>query len=935
MKKILLFLLIISKIAYAQTIIEKPQHDVPLVVNEYTEVLAFNICTNEITVANATLYNTGDTVLMIQMKGAVIDTSNTSAFGSIINYKNAGNYEMNYISAKVGNIITLKNKLTRQYDIPEGAVQLIRVPYFKTTNYTGEFTCIAWDGGRGGVLVLNAQTITLGDDIEVSGKGFRRGELGVGISYTNCFENSYVLPASNGNSVFKGESIATVSQNMVKGKASLASGGGAGLSVKSGGGGGANAGTGGFGGYQSDTCGSAPYDNRGMGGRSLAYSTLANKIFMGGGAGAGHAQDIGIPTPLEGTGGGIAIIIADQITSATNKIVSNGGDGVTCSVANCNEGMVGGGGGGTVLLYVNQILDDLQVETKGGKGASVSAVITPGGRVGPGGGGGGGVFFLNRPSLPANITSVNTSGDVNGVIYTDANNPWGATSGTGGTILFDLPDPFDNLLFTPNIDSVRINNIINYCNNIQFTGLGFTNTYPLAASGWQWYFGDGGSSTLQNPIHNYNAVSNYDVKLIVTDINGCKDSIIKTINTAGSMLAEAGRDTSFCVTGVKIFTLNGSGTGTYLWMPAAILNNNTLQNPTATTNATTKFYLTVSNGTGCSAIDSVTVTINQNPIVKTLKDTTICKNALLVLTTGGAENYNWNPGIYVSDSTIANPNYTDINPHTLIVTGTDMNGCKANDTITVDVKNRTTFITPERKTICRGTSVQLNGNNGNAFQYVWSPVLYLSNPVVEKPVANPPFTTVYTLKVSDNICKNDSNFLIPVTVLSAPTVKATKSNDLNCNKPFAQLNASGATTYTWLPAYAINNDSIANPIANPAITTTYYVYGKDSTICAGIDSIKVIADFKNHGFILPNSFTPNNDGLNDYFGIKYYRDITDLEFIIFNRYGGIVFITNNANDYWDGNYKGKPAGPGYYVYYIKGKTLCGNVEIKDNVLLLR
>ncbi len=131
MKKILLFLLIISKIAYAQTIIEKPQHDVPLVVNEYTEVLAFNICTNEITVANATLYNTGDTVLMIQMKGAVIDTSNTSAFGSIINYKNAGNYEMNYISAKVGNIITLKNKLTRQYDIPEGAVQLIRVPSLK------------------------------------------------------------------------------------------------------------------------------------------------------------------------------------------------------------------------------------------------------------------------------------------------------------------------------------------------------------------------------------------------------------------------------------------------------------------------------------------------------------------------------------------------------------------------------------------------------------------------------------------------------------------------------------------------------------------------------------------------------------------------------------------------------------------------------------
>ncbi|MBI3233926.1 MAG: gliding motility-associated C-terminal domain-containing protein [Bacteroidetes bacterium] len=247
------------------------------------------------------------------------------------------------------------------------------------------------------------------------------------------------------------------------------------------------------------------------------------------------------------------------------------------------------------------------------------------------------------------------------------------------------------------------------------------------------------------------------------------------------MLAEAGPDTASCVSAQKTVTLNGSGTGSYSWSPAAVLNNNTLQNPTATISTTTKFYLTVSNGTGCSAIDSVTI-----------------------------------------------------------------------------------------------------------------------------------------------------------TVLSAPTVKATKSNDLNCNKPFTQLNASGASTYTWLPAYALNNDNITNPVANPAVTTTYYVYGKDSSsICAGIDSVTVIADFKNHGIILPNSFTPNGDGNNDCFGIQYYRDVKELEFIIFNRYGIAVFKTRNTSDCWDGNYKGKPAGAGSYVYYIKAKTLCGDVEIKESVLLLR
>lgn len=401
------------------------------------------------------------------------------------------------------------------------------------------------------------------------------------------------------------------------------------------------------------------------------------------------------------------------------------------------------------------------------------------------------------------------------------------------------------------------------------------------------------------------------------------------------MFADAGTDTAFCAGGSTSIVLNGNGTGNYSWSPAAVLNNNTLQNPVATINSTTKFYLAVSNGTGCSANDSVTVTINQNPVVQTLTDTAICKNDLLVLTTNGALNYNWNPGIYVSDSTIAGPQYIDTGSHTLIVTGTGLNGCLAKDTINISVNSRATFIAPESKTICKGAFVQLNGNNGNAFQYTWSPASYLNNAAIINPVANPPFSITYTLNIYDNICKNDSSFIVNVLVLPAPTVKATKSNDLNCNKPFAQLHASGASNYTWTPSYALSNDSIANPVANPAVTTTYYVNATDSTTCVGTDSVTVVADFKNHGIILPNSFTPNNDGLNDCFGIKYYRDVQNLEFIIFNRYGIVVFKTNNTADCWDGNYKGKPADQGSYVYFIKAKTLCGEVLMKESIMLIR
>ncbi len=933
MRRVLYLIILISNFTYSQ-VINRPQHDPPETINAYTAVLAFDICTNSITVSDAALFNPGDTVLMIQMKGAVIDTSNTPAFGTILDYGNAGNYEFNFISAKSGNQLTFINKLTRPYDIPDGVVQLVRVPKYKAAYFSGGLIPLPWDGATGGIICVYAtESVTSVEDIFCWGMGFRGG-TGYNAGSTSCGQNNYYYPSTSQYAAYRGESIGSVSPNMIKGKGCIAGGGGGGNSHNSGGGGGGNGGSGGHGGYQSDSCNAVPFNNGGVGGNSFLYNNTANKIFMGSGGGAGHTDNPGAQPLNGGAGGGIIIIITPVLEIFEELIYSNGRDGEYCNTANCNDGNSGAGAGGTILLSNTMVLGNLTLQTMGGKGADMYGAISPGGKAGPGGGGGGGTLLYTGSSLPVNTTHVATGG-ANGVVQQDANNPWGTTAGSPGVAAFNWVIPFDIDLFKPNIDSVRINNTINYCNNIQFTGLGFTNTYPLAASGWQWYFGDGATSTAQNPIHNYNAVGNYDVKLIVTDINGCKDSITKTINTASPMLAEAGPDTAFCVSGSKTVTLIGSGTGSYSWSPAAVLNNNTLQNPTAIINATTKFYLTVSNGTGCSAIDSVTVTLKPIPVVKTLTDTTICKNALLILTTNGALNYNWSPGLYVSDSTIASPQYIDTGTHTVIVTGTALTGCMSKDTINISVQSRVTFIAPESKTICRGTSVQLNGNNGSTFQYTWSPPSYLSSTIVEAPAANPPFTTSYTLKIYDNICKNDSSFLIPVTVLSAPTVKATKSNDLNCNKPFTQLNASGATTFTWLPAYALTNDSIANPIANPATTTTYYVYGKDSSICAGTDSIKVIADFKNHGIILPNSFTPNGDGNNDCFGIKYYRDIQNLEFIIFNRYGGIVFKTNNANDCWDGNYKSKPASPGSYVYYIKAKTLCGNVEIKDNLLLLK
>ena len=245
----------------------KPQHDPPAVVNLYTEVLAYDICTNQITVANDTGYFVGDTVLLIQMKGAVIDTSNTAAFGTILDYRNAGNYEFNFISQKSGNVLTFKNRLTKNYDIPIGVVQLVRVPSYKTGNFSGGLTCAAWDGSKGGVLAVIG-TISLESDasIDVTGKGFKGGTGYIaGYSSNVCNQNNYLYPSTSQLAAFKGESIGSISINYNKGKGAFAGGGGGGNSLNAGGGGGANGGSGGSGGYQSDSCSSVPFDNRGFG----------------------------------------------------------------------------------------------------------------------------------------------------------------------------------------------------------------------------------------------------------------------------------------------------------------------------------------------------------------------------------------------------------------------------------------------------------------------------------------------------------------------------------------------------------------------------------------------------------------------------------------------------------------------------------------------
>ncbi|MBK8847368.1 MAG: hypothetical protein IPO27_12815 [Bacteroidetes bacterium] len=145
------------------------------VVNIYTPVLT--VTCNTITVQSSAGFFANDRVVIIQMQGATIDTSQTNFFGTVLSIGNAGNYEFATVSIVSGNDISLKRSLKRNYDVA-GKVQLIKVPHYTDATVTGAVTCQPWNGSTGGVVAIEVDSsLTLNADINVSGMGYRGGTI--------------------------------------------------------------------------------------------------------------------------------------------------------------------------------------------------------------------------------------------------------------------------------------------------------------------------------------------------------------------------------------------------------------------------------------------------------------------------------------------------------------------------------------------------------------------------------------------------------------------------------------------------------------------------------------------------------------------------------------------------------------------------------------
>ncbi len=155
---------------------------------------------------------------------------------------------------------------------------------------------------------------------------------------------------------------------------------------------------------------------------------------------------------------------------------------------------------------------------------------------------------------------------------------------------------------------------------------------------------------------------------------------------------------------------------------------------------------------------------------------------------------------------------------------------------------------------------------------------------------------------------------------------------------FFPFQGSGALSYLWTPNFNLNFDNISNPIGDFP-NTGYYDYilkGITENGCIGYDTIKLTVTEGPYIFV-PNAFSPNGDGQNDFLKI-FFSGFKKINFFrIYNRFGQLVFQTNDINTKgWDGNFKGSPAILGTYFWYMNAideKNV--RKEYKGDILLIK
>ena len=461
-------------------------------------------------------------------------------------------------------------------------------------------------------------------------------------------------------------------------------------------------------------------------------------------------------------------------------------------------------------------------------------------------------------------------------VKTAYNNNPGCAS-TDSVLVSIYPRPVVNFL----LPDICLNDAV-----AQFQDSSSTQEPSTRPFSYHWNFGDinatianPDTSTAMNPRHSYSAAATYNMRLQVKNSKGCADSLLKVFTVNGA-IPKAG------------FTVND---------PQSFCNNKAL-------------YITDQSGVNFGKIVKVQISWGDTTGVTQIDNDPL-------------------PGktyqhFYPIAQTTAIVNYTILYK---VFSGIS---CISEVSRVVTIKQSPKVIFPPITSFCQdSTTFKLNQvSETTGLPGVFG---FYGNGVSVDGVVYPPAVGEGTHSIISkfsavNGCE-DSAFR-DITIWPVPVVNA--GPDLFVLKGGTVLIDANATasevTYNWVPSLYLNSNAVMQPLCTPVNDITYTISVSGIGGCSAMDTVHIKILPRPY---VPNAFSPNNDGLNDTWQIKYLDTYQDCEVDIFNRFGQHIFHSLGYKKPWDGTFNGMPQSPGVYAYIIRTKKL--NKQFSGTVMIVR
>jgi len=475
---------------------------------------------------------------------------------------------------------------------------------------------------------------------------------------------------------------------------------------------------------------------------------------------------------------------------------------------------------------------------------------------------------------PFNHVYANTGTDtVKLIVLSDG----GCPSFTSTQVITINPVPVVNF----NLPAVCLNDAY-----ARFTDASTIADSTMAGFTYLWNFGDQGASdgnpdtsSLKNPTHKYHNAANYNVTLTVTSVNGCVASLTQPFTVNGDTPVAAfsvENSNNLCSSDPVIFddlsTVNFGNITKIVWY--FDYNNNPQDSVVFLQDsipANLKFYHTypLFNSPLTKSFEvRMDVYSGITCFSTTQQNITVNANPVVTLSSVGTLCQNAQPVQIVQNTN----GFTGIG----VFSGTGVTSAGLFDPSTTGAG---TF------TINYSFSAQ-NGCTYNTSQQV---------------IVN----VIPTVSVGSDLIVLEGGQI---------TIPATATGD--------------SLTYNWTPSTGLNYTNILNPVASPTDNTTYKLTVTNNLGCSAVAEVNVsVLKYP----IIPNTFTPNGDGINDTWDIQYLNEYPNCTVNIYDRYGQKVFTENGYGTPWDGTYRGAVLSTGTYYYIISPgsgrKVISGSVTI--------